>query len=311
VAVTPPLTSLAAAWIFVPFPDEHGENERSQALKVPTNPAEIDALAVALAHPDTVPASVVELRNIHKRYGHVVALQGASFAVYPGTINAIVGDNGAGKSTLIKVLAGAIQPDDGQVIFEGQPTILSDPADARSRGIETVYQDLALATFLDPAANVFLGREIVRDGSLGRWFGFLDFKKMERETDERLQRLKIDLGPARKSVEALSGGQRQAVAIARAVSWSQKVLVLDEPTAALGVKESGVVLDLIRQVRDAGIAIVLIMHNIPLLFEISDRLTVMRLGRDVGHFLTSQTTMQEVIHLMTGLTSTDRSESQP
>ena len=249
------------------------------------------------------PRPVVAMHDIHKRFGHVIALRGASFDVYPGCVNALVGDNGAGKSTLIKILAGALKADSGEILFEGSPISFDSPIHARELGIETVYQDLALCTLLDPAANVFLGREVMAQGPLGRWFGFLDSRTMQKQTQERLADLRIDLGPARKAVETLSGGQRQAVAIARAISWSRKVLILDEPTAALGVKETALVLELIRRVRDSGIGVVLIMHNLTQVFEIADRITVLRLGRDAGASARTDVTMADTVALMSGLTA--------
>jgi ABC-type sugar transport system ATPase subunit len=244
----------------------------------------------------------VELRAVRKSYGHVDALRRADLSVYPGQVTALVGDNGAGKSTAIKVLSGAIVPDGGEMLIDGEVQRFASPLDARASGIETVYQDLALAADLDPAANLFLGRETLRSGPLGRWFHFLDFAAMERETQERLRELRIELGPgAARSVDALSGGQRQAVAIARATSWSRKLLILDEPTAALGVQQTEVVFDLVRRVRDQGQAVLVVLHNIPQVFEIADRITVLRLGQTVGQFATADTSMGEIVSLMTGV----------
>jgi ABC-type sugar transport system ATPase subunit len=243
----------------------------------------------------------VSLRSIRKSYGHVDALRRVDLEVYPGQVTALIGDNGAGKSTAIKILSGAVAADGGEMAVDGVLQRFESPMDARASGIETVYQDLALAADLDPAANLFLGRETLRPGVLGRWFHFLDFAAMERETRERLSELKIDLGRGARSVDALSGGQRQAVAIARATSWSRKLLILDEPTAALGVQQTEVVFDLVRRVRDSGQAVLVVLHNIPQVFEIADRITVLRLGETVGQFRTSETSMREVVSLMTGL----------
>ena len=245
----------------------------------------------------------VSMRNIEKHFGHVVALRDASFDIHAAKVNALVGDNGAGKSTLIKVLSGTLQPDAGQILVDGVVTELPNPLQARERGIETVYQDLALCTHLDPASNVFLGRELLVAGPFGRLLGFLDFRAMRDEAAERLARLQINLGAGRGAVETLSGGQRQAVAIARAIFWSRRILVLDEPTAALGVKETELVLDLIRRARDSGIAVVLIMHNLPQVFEVADRITVLSLGRDVGSFEADSVNMSDVVSLMTGVTA--------
>jgi simple sugar transport system ATP-binding protein len=234
----------------------------------------------------------VELRGIRKSYGHVDALRGVDLTVFPGQVTALVGDNGAGKSTAVKVLSGVIAPDGGEMRVDGVAERFTSPLDARASGIETVYQDLALAADLDPAANLFLGRETLRSGPLGRWFRFLDFAAMERETEERLRELRIELG---------SGGQRQAVAIARATSWSRKLLILDEPTAALGVQQTEVVFDLVRRMRDRGQAVLVVLHNIPQVFEIADRIAVLRLGQTVGEFATGDTSMGEVVGLMTGV----------
>jgi ABC-type sugar transport system ATPase subunit len=244
----------------------------------------------------------VELRGIRKSYGHVDALRGVDLTVHPGQVTALVGDNGAGKSTAVKVLSGVIAPDGGEMRVDGVAERFTSPLEARASGIETVYQDLALAADLDPAANLFLGRETLRSGPLGRWFRFLDFAAMERETEERLRELRIELGPgARRAVDALSGGQRQAVAIARATSWSRKLLILDEPTAALGVQQTEVVFDLVRRMRDRGQAVLVVLHNIPQVFEIADRIAVLRLGQTVGEFATGDTSMGEVVGLMTGV----------
>jgi simple sugar transport system ATP-binding protein len=248
-----------------------------------------------LAHP------LVELVDIQKRYGHVVALRGATLRIYRGAVNALAGDNGAGKSTLIKVLSGVVQPDRGEILFEQRPLTFASPFDSRKVGIEAVYQDLALATDLNAAANIFLGRETLRRGPLGRLFGELDFRAMQEDATRRLAELNIDLGDGRRSVNYLSGGQRQAVAIARALVWSQNVLILDEPTAALGVKGTEQVLDLIRRVRGQGVAVVLIMHNMQQLFEIADRITVLRLGTTVGEFPIRETSVGELVRLMAGL----------
>jgi len=251
-------------------------------------------------HRDGATAPVVELRGVAKAYGHVQALRDACLSAYPGQVTALVGDNGAGKSTAIKVLAGAVQPDAGELLLDGRPVRLSSPQDARQHGIETVYQDLALAMDLDPAANIFLGRERLKGGLLGR-LGFLDDAAMARESERRLEELGIRLTQPRKTVELLSGGQRQAIAIARAVSWSSKLLILDEPTAALGVRQTELVFELIRAVAARGVAVIVILHNFPHVFAIADHIAVLRQGETVAQRCRAETTMDEVVRLTTGL----------
>lgn len=238
-------------------------------------------------------------RDIRKSFGHVEALRGVDFDIARGEIVGLVGDNGAGKSTLIGCLSGVLQPDSGKILLNGSPVRLSDPHAARAHGIETVYQDLALAPELEPALNIFLGREIVRSGPLGR-LAFIDRRAMRREAAERLQQLGIDLPRLDKPVSYLSGGQRQAVAIARAIVWARHILLLDEPTAALGVRQSRVVLDTIRRVRDQGITIILISHNLADVFAVTDRILAMRLGRIVVSLETSRTVPDEVVGAITG-----------
>jgi simple sugar transport system ATP-binding protein len=246
--------------------------------------------------------ALLEARGIVKRFGHVHALRGADFAASPGEVVALIGDNGAGKSTLVKVLSGTIQPDAGEIRFEDRRVALPSPVAARSLGIETVYQDLALAPDLEPAANMFLGREQLRGGVLG-WFGLLDNKAMRRRTDESFKGLAIGLQSTTAPVKSLSGGQRQSVAVSRAVTWASKVLFLDEPTAALGVMATQRVLDLIRRVRDRGIAVVLVSHNMPEVLQVSDRIEVLRLGRRVATFKASEASMEDLVGAMTGAIS--------
>ncbi|PZG07109.1 ATP-binding cassette domain-containing protein [Nonomuraea aridisoli] len=243
---------------------------------------------------------VLQARGLTKRYGHVVALDGADFDLLPGEVLAVIGDNGAGKTSLIKALTGALQPDAGEIRLDGEPVRLRDPLDARRHGIETVYQDLAIAASLDIATNMFLGRELRKPGVLGKVFRMLDKKRMRQESARHMAELKIGLRSLSQPVESLSGGQRQGVAVARAVAWATRVVVMDEPTAALGVKESGQVLDLIRQVRDRGTPVVLISHNMPHVFEIADRVHVQRLGRRVAEISPRDHSMAEVVAIMTG-----------
>jgi simple sugar transport system ATP-binding protein len=242
---------------------------------------------------------LLEARRIVKNFGRVRALRGANFAVYPGEVVALVGDNGAGKSTLVKVLAGVHQPEEGEVVFEGNTVEIHSPIEARALGIETVYQDLALAADLDPAANLFLGREVLRDGLLGR-LGFLDKAEMHRRADGAFKSLGVGLQDTSAPVATMSGGQRQGVAVSRAVTWASKVVFMDEPTAALGVVQTRHVLDLIRRVRDQGLSVVLISHNMPEVFEVADRIEVLRLGERVARFKREDVTMEDVVGAMTG-----------
>jgi simple sugar transport system ATP-binding protein len=247
----------------------------------------------------TTNGPLLEARGIELSYGKVRALRGASFAVSPGEVVALVGDNGAGKSTLVKVLSGTIQPDAGEILFNGKPVTIRSPHDARDLGIETVYQDLAVAPDLDPAANLFLGREETLPGPLGA-LGFLDNRKMKRKADEAFGSLGVGLQDTSVSVAYLSGGQRQGVAVSRAVTWASRVIFMDEPTAALGVVQSRNVLDLIRRVSSSGIAVVLISHNMPEVFEVADRIEVLRLGERVARLKAADTSMEEVVAAMTG-----------
>jgi fructose transport system ATP-binding protein len=243
---------------------------------------------------------VMEAHGLIKRYGHVTALDGADFELLPGEILAVIGDNGAGKSSLIKALSGALTPDEGEILLDGRPVHFHSPADARRAGIETVYQDLAVAPALDIASNLFLGREVRRKGVLGRVFRLLDAKRMQTESSAHMQDLKIGIGSMSQSVETLSGGQRQGVAVARGAAFARHVVIMDEPTAALGVKESGMVLDLIREVRDRGLPVILISHDIPAVFEIADRVHIQRLGRRVAVVEPGDVDMAQAVAIMTG-----------
>lgn len=254
-----------------------------------------------MSHAGAATVPVLEARNIAKRYGGVTALESADFVVYPGEVAALVGDNGAGKSTLIKALSGAVQPDSGEILLDGKPVQFNSPSDARLAGIETVYQDLAVAPALDPVANMFLGREMIQTGLLGRLFGVLDTKAMREKTFTEMAKLRVNLRGNHGPVSGLSGGQRQAVAVARAVTWATKLVIMDEPTAALGVKETAMVLDLIRTVRSHGIPVILICHNMHHVFEVADRVNIMRLGRRVANLRIADTSIEEVVSVMTGL----------
>jgi fructose transport system ATP-binding protein len=251
---------------------------------------------------------VLEATGLTKRYGQVTALDGADFELLDGEVLAVIGDNGAGKSTLIKALTGAIQPDSGEIRLDGKPVHFRTPIDARRNGIETVYQDLAVAPALDIASNLFLGRERRRKGVLGSVFRMLDKPGMRRDAAKQMAELKIGLRSLTQPVENLSGGQRQGVSVARAAAWAQHVVIMDEPTAALGVKESGQVLDLIRRVRDRGLPVVLISHNMPQVFEIADRIHVQRLGRRVAVVRPNEHSMSEVVAIMTGAITIDEAD---
>lgn len=243
---------------------------------------------------------VLQAKGLVKRYGHVCALNGADFELRAGEVLAVIGDNGAGKSSLIKCLSGAITPDEGQIWLDGRPVQFHCPMDAREAGIETVYQELAVAPAMTIAENLFLGRERLRKGWLGRRLRVLDKPRMLQESVERLQELKVGIQSMSQAVETLSGGQRQCVAVARAAAFARHVVIMDEPTAALGVKEGNMVLELIRRVRERGLSVVLISHNMPHVFEIADRIHVARLGRRVAVLNPRQVSMAEAVAVMTG-----------
>ena len=236
---------------------------------------------------------LLEARNIAKSYLHVQALDDVNFRIYPGETVALVGDNGAGKSTLMKILCGAVQPDAGTILADGKPVILRDPIDANAHGIAVVYQDLALVNHRDIACNVFLGREPTR-GIV------VDKGRMVRESREVLQRLKINIPSVYAPVGLLSGGQRQAVAIARAVQQGGRLIIMDEPTAALGVQEQAKVLDLIASLRAEGTALIIVSHNLQHVFHFSDRVVVLRGGRNAGERIRATTTPEEVVRLIVG-----------
>ncbi|GAB3568466.1 ATP-binding cassette domain-containing protein [Amycolatopsis endophytica] len=245
---------------------------------------------------DTV---LLDARNLVKHYGSVEALRGASFQARAGEVTALIGDNGAGKSTLVKCLSGAEQPNSGEIVLDGGTVSLDSPTTARRLGIETVYQDLAVAPDLDPAANLFLGREIPRKGFLGK-LGMLDKAEMRRQAVAEFERLGVTLQSADVPIGSLSGGQRQSVAVARSVVWASKVVFMDEPTAALGVVQRERVLDVVRRVRDEGIAVVLISHNMPEVLSVADRVEVLRLGTRVARFKASETKLEDLVAAMTG-----------
>jgi simple sugar transport system ATP-binding protein len=244
-------------------------------------------------------APLLEARNIVKSFGRVQALRGANFTVYRGEVVALVGDNGAGKSTLVKTLVGVHPPDSGELIFDGEPVEIHTPQQARAIGIETVYQDLALAAEIDPAANMFLGREIMRPGPLGK-LGFIDKAEMRRRSEQAFRDLGVRIQDTSAPVANMSGGQRQGIAISRAVTWASKVVFMDEPTAALGVVQTRNVLQQIRRVREQGLSVVLISHNMPEVFEVADRIEVLRLGERVARLRPREVSMEDVVSAMTG-----------
>lgn len=244
---------------------------------------------------------ILKGRNLVKRYGRVTALDHCDFDLYPGEILAVIGDNGAGKSTLIKAVSGAVIPDSGTVELEGKPIRFTSPIQARAHGIETVYQTLAMSPALSIADNMFMGREIRKEGILGSVFRQLDRKKMEKLAREKLTELGLmTIQNINQAVETLSGGQRQGVAVARAAAFGSKVIILDEPTAALGVKESRKVLELIQDVKARGIPIILISHNMPHVFELADRIHVHRLGKRLCVIDPKDYTMSDAVAFMTG-----------
>lgn len=247
--------------------------------------------------PDTRP--FVEMRGICKSFGPVRALYKVDLILNHQEVLGLVGDNAAGKSTLMKILSGAYQPDEGQIFWEGRPVRFTSPHEARDLGIEMVYQDFALAGNLHVAGNIFLGRELTR-GYLGGLLHFLDDRRMEEDAQRLLERLKIDIKSVRLRVENLSGGQRQAVAIGRATAFNARVVIMDEPTASLAVKEVGKVLDLIRHLKTQGVSVILISHRLQDVFAVSDRIMVLRHGIKVGDMPAAQTSLDDVVGLMVG-----------
>lgn len=240
-------------------------------------------------------------KGLKKRYGRVTALDDADFDLYPGEILAVIGDNGAGKSTLIKAISGAVQPDEGEIRLDGQVIQFRSPMEAREAGIETVYQNLALSPALSISDNMFLGRELRRPGILGSVFRMLDRPAMEKRAREKLSELGLmTIQNISQAVETLSGGQRQGVAVARAAAFGSKVVVMDEPTAALGVKESRRVLELILDVKRRGLPIILISHNMPHVFEVADRIHIHRLGKRIAVIRPKDFSMSDAVAIMTG-----------
>ncbi len=245
-----------------------------------------------------VQGPLLEARGVSKRFGGVHALENVTFSVGAGEVVALAGDNGAGKSTLIKIISGVFQPSEGEIRFEGAAVALANPQDARARGIETIYQDLALADNLDVGANVFLGRERMR-----KLFGVLpviDRARMRAEAAEALEALDIGLDRLDRPVRSLSGGQRQCVAIGRAIHWRARVLIMDEPTAALGVPEQRRVMDLIRRLKAGGVGVIFISHNLGDIFAVTDRIVVLRRGIVAGEVATAAANPDEIVRMMVG-----------
>ncbi len=244
---------------------------------------------------------VIKAENLRKSYGSVVALDGADFEVKSGEIMAIIGDNGAGKSSMIKALSGALVVDEGKISIDGKQVSINSPLDSRRYGIETVYQDLAVAPSLDITDNIFLGREITSSGFIsGKLLRMRNKKMMMEKAAEYMKDLKIDIKSMTQPVSTLSGGQRQGVAVARAIAFGTKAIIMDEPTAALGVKESGMVLDLIRRIKNKGLPVILISHNMPHVFSLADRIHIQRLGKRLALINRGECKMEEAVAMMTG-----------
>jgi simple sugar transport system ATP-binding protein len=243
--------------------------------------------------------ALLEARGISRTYGQVVALDECDFDVEAGTVTALIGDNGAGKSTLIKILSGTESAESGDITFQGEQVHFSSPKDARAMGIETVFQDLALCPHLDPVQNLFLGREVKRGGLLGA-LGFMNRKQMREESTDAFTDLGATVRALGEPVGNMSGGQKQSVAVARAAAWASRVIFLDEPTAALGVVQTANVLDLVRRVRDKGIGVVFISHSMPEVLAVADTIQVLRRGRRIATFQSSQSSIEELVGAMTG-----------
>src|SRR5690349_19079774 len=246
----------------------------------------------------TTMAPILEARGFSRSFGHVRALIDADFDVEAGEVVALIGDNGAGKSTMVKALTGNLEVDSGELLFEGEPVTIRSPQQASDLGMEVVYQDLALAPHLNPVQNMFLGREIPRKGPLG-WFGFLDEKSMRARAEKGFAELGGTVRALSAPVGSMSGGQRQQIAIVRAITWAARLVFLDEPTAALGVVQTRNVLDTIKRVRDKGVAVVLISHSMPEVIEVADRIQVLRLGTRVATYHARETSVEQLVGAMT------------
>jgi fructose transport system ATP-binding protein len=257
------------------------------------------------------PRPVLQARNLTKAYGRVVALDRANLELYPGEVLGVIGDNGAGKSTLIKCFSGAVIPNSGEIFIDGEQVRLHSPGDSQAAGIETVYQTLAVCPALDISTNLYLGRERLKPGFRGKYLRMLDLSGMRAAARKEMSDLGLltiqDMGQA---VETLSGGQRQGVAVARAAAFGQRVIIMDEPTAALGVKESAKVLQLIRDVRERGIPVILISHNMPHVFDVADRIHIHRLGRRVAVVTPESHSMADAVAIMTGALESGQTEEE-
>lgn len=242
---------------------------------------------------------ILKARGLSRQFGHVRALNEADFEVYPGEVTALIGDNGAGKSTLVKALSGNLALDSGTIEYDGEPVEMTSPKQASALGMETVHQDLALAPHLDPVQNMYLGREVPATG-IGGALGFMNVKEMRDRSRDAFQELGATVRSLTSPVGEMSGGQRQAIAIARAVHWADRLVFLDEPTAALGVRQTKNVLETIRRVRDKGLGVVFISHSMPHVIEVSDRIQVLRLGTRVATLKAKETSMEELVGMMTG-----------
>ena len=249
---------------------------------------------------DSATEPVLKAVNITKNFAAVKALRGVDLELHAGEVIGLIGDNGAGKSTLVKVLAGALLPDTGEIYVDGEPLVLHDPSIARATGVETVFQDLALIPTLDIAENVFLNRELRKERGVFSWLRFMDRSRMRAEVQAGFDRMKLKLPSTKTKVSALSGGQRQAVAIARAVLWGSHIVIMDEPSAALGVYQTEIVLSFVERLRDQGVAVIFISHNMPQVLRVSDRVVVMRLGQVVGDLPADGTTPSDLVGYMTG-----------
>ena len=260
-------------------------------------------MADAASGDRTIETPALELRELSKSFGAVKAARSVSFKVHRGEVMGLLGDNGAGKTTVVNCISGSYQPDSGSILIDGTPVDIPDPQSARDLGIETVYQDLALVETLDVTSNMFLGRELRRRWPLLQWTCWMDRRRMQRETMQNLDKLHIDIPSVKSIVAQLSGGQRQAISVGRAVAWGRHIVLLDEPAAALGVEQTELVLSLIRRLRNEGVAVVLISHNMHDVLEACDRVVVLRHGTKIGHMddLTGVTT-RHLVDMITGVT---------
>jgi len=253
---------------------------------------------------------VLEARNISRHFGAVVALADASLTLRPREVVGLVGDNGAGKSTLLKILSGIVAPSGGEIVIDGRPVVLKRAQDAMDAGIETVYQDLALVDTMSAYQNVYLGREELSKNPLARLFNLVDDRLMRERARQVLDSLKVKVPSINASVKGMSGGQRQCLAIARALLWGRRIVILDEPTAALGVRETGQVLEVIRDLRQHDVSVIIVSHNMQQLMSVADRITVMRLGRSIATRTVKDTEVNEIVGLITGAIPGDSAEAR-